>query len=509
MFADSSKKVTWPVPSFNMDVAVDPQTYHMGPGDQLSVSIGGPINENFKTVVSPEGVVILPSAREVMLWGLTLSEAKVKIIEILRAMYIHANISVNLIGLRTMAIDVAGFVEHNGRVDISPVERVTQAIQKAGGFLNDASRRNIQVRKKNGETLRVDIVKRNNTGNLEWDIALSNGDIIYVPPAYASIYVYGAVSLPGQYEFVKGERILDIVELCAGLKFGADSTQVELVRFQNDTGKVIQRFNLSLCKMIECKDDPAINMLLCPDDRIYFRFVPQFHPMANITIEGEIIYPGVYSIVENKTKLSDVLNAAGGFSNQASVNKIMIYRDKKLEGEDLEYNRLKLTQASDMTEIEQAYFKAKSRQEYLTVQTDFDQLFKNGKIDEKYDIMLRRGDVINVSPVKHTVSVIGGVVRPGILDWKIGLNYKDYINKTGGFKSSAKRSDVRIIRDFGQHWIDASNSSEIKDGDVIFIPEKKPLDAWKVFKDTMAFIGQLATVTATIILIYSQVHQNK
>lgn len=483
-----------------LETPIDPKKYKIGPGDELLISILGQVNEFFKTPISPEGKVIVPSVSVIDVKNLFLNDAKERIITEIRKVYPTVDVSVDLITVRHFRLQVTGLVKEGGAVEVTGVDRVSDAIDKAEGSMG--SMRNILLRNQNGFSRRVDLIKKKNTGELETDPFLSEGDVVYVPKIYANIHVFGSVSIPGEYEYVAGEKISDIIQLCGGLKFGVDSLEAYLVRFKRDTGRSVEKIVIDLERLFRNPSDTLSNPQIYPDDRIFFRQKYLFHPNANVVIKGEVMYPGKYAIEEGVTRLTDAIALAGGFTPDVAVERITIYRDKGVEGADAEYERLKKVPYADMNDLEKSYFKSKSRQEQPPVQTDFAKLFEGSKINEKYNIKLKPEDSVYVTRAKKTITLVGGVIHAGIVDYVDGQNYKYYIEKAGGYKSIAKRGDVVVIKAFGQQWDDADEDTKIEDGDVIFVPEKEPIDGWQLFKDVLAITGQLAAITSTIILIY-------
>ncbi|MBL7994811.1 SLBB domain-containing protein, partial [bacterium] len=440
-----------------LETPIDPKKYKIGPGDELLISILGQVNEFFKTPISPEGKVIIPSVSVIDVKNLFLSEAKDRIIAEIRKVYPTVDVSVDLITVRRFRLQVTGFVKKDGAVEVSGVDRVSDAIDKADGSLG--SRRNILLRRQDGSIRRADLVMKKNAGALDMDPFLSEGDVIHVPNIYARVLVYGSVSIPDEYEFVSGERISDIIALSGGLRYDVDSLEGYIVRFQADTGRLFQQLDVDLNRIFRNPSDTTYNHRICPDDRIFFRKKYLFHPKSTVLIQGEVLRPGDYAIEEGITQISDIVVQAGGFTPDVAIGKIFIHRHKDIEGVDAEFERLKKIPYGDMSDMEKAYFKAKSRQELPPVQTDFAKLFHNGKINEEYNVRLKHADIISVTRAKKTVTLVGGVLHAGILDYIPGQNYKYYIEKAGGFKSIAKRGDVVIIKSFGQQWDDASDKT--------------------------------------------------
>lgn len=486
-------------PKTILETTIDEKQYQVGPGDELLISVLGQVNEFFRIPISPEGKVVVPSVSVIDVKELLLIEAKKKIITEIRKVYPTVDVSVDIVALRQFRIHVTGAVTKSGAVTVSGVDRVSYAIEQAEQSVG--SMRNIVVKNQNGRTKRADLIRKRNTGSLEADPFLSEGDVIYVPNIYAQFYIWGSVHVSGPYEFVQGERLSDVILLSGGLSFGADSLEAQIVRFKQDTGRTFERIVIDLVHILKNPTDTTENLLIHPDDRIFIRQKYLFHPKANITINGEVVRPGEYAIQEGVTKITDVITQAGGFTPDVAIEGILIYRHRDIEGIDVEFERLKKIPYNDMNKTEKAYFKAKSRQELPPVQTDFSKLFEGGRINETYNVLLKPYDLIQVTRIKKTVTLVGGIIHAGVLDYIPGKNYKYYIEKAGGYTKIAKKGDVTIIKSFGQQWNEAEDNAKIDDGDVIFVPEKEPIDGWQLFKDVLAIAGQVAAITSTLILV--------
>jgi protein involved in polysaccharide export with SLBB domain len=206
-------------------------------------------------------------------------------------------------------------------------------------------------------------------------------------------------------------------------------------------------------------------------------------------------YPGVFSIIDKQTKISEVIESAGGFTDRANLADAELVRYTIAEIKDQEFERLKLIPVADMKETEYEFFKAKSR-EKNRVLIDLEKLFYSG--DSTQDVLLRDRDSLFVPMIARTIRVSGQVINPGILDWSPGKNYLHYINSAGGYSYNARKSKVRVIRASSGVWFKPSKRSEILMGDTIFIPEKPDRDYWLIYKDIIIVASQMATI---IILI--------
>lgn len=247
-------------------------------------------------------------------------------------------------------------------------------------------------------------------------------------------------------------------------------------------------------KELTSSNDPQKNLPLLPDDRVFIRTVPKFHKKDQVLIKGEVLYPGVYNIEEDKTKLYEIIEKAGGFTTFASLPEAEMVRTYNVT--DPEFERLKNIPVADMKESEYNYFKLRSREKPGRLACNFEKLFQEGT--SEHDLTLKNGDVINIPPRSMVVNVSGSVINPGLVLFELGKDYKYYIDRAGGFSWKARKDNVLVIKGQTGERMKPSRGRKIDPGDTILIPEKPERDYWKFFKDTMIVLGNVATVYLVI-----------
>ena len=76
----------------------------------------------------------------------------------------------------------------------------------------------------------------------------------------------------------------------------------------------------------------------------------------------------------------------------------------------------------------------------------------------------------------------------------------DYIERAGGFTDRAKRKSIVVVQGGTGKSVKASRITRISPGDKIFVPAKTPVDGWRIFRETLVVLTQVATL---IILVRS------
>lgn len=515
--------------SISLEEPIDPATYILGPGDKVELSIWGNIEIIQVLTVGPDGVISVPSIGIIPVAGITLNQANELVIENAKRVYSNSKIILRLVEIRSMKVLISGAVERPGVYNLSAIDRFSTLLNYAGGFFDPEkgaepkvdfkstrqslrdqtdlvdqneipledrkpSQRQIQIIRKDGTIERIDYLFYVKTGKKDYNPILRDGDQVHVPIQDADVGVvniFGSVKEPGEYEFVKGDRLIDIIDLASGLKSDASLNNIKLVRFNDSTGYE-EELQIDLIKGF----GSSRGIELQKDDRIFIRNIPGYREKFYVMVEGDVKYPGKYPIVQGVTTLSDLINTCGGFNGKADLMSAKVNRIAFADIEDPEFERLKTMSVAEMNEMEYEYYKTRSRTEAPSVVVDFKKLFDEGQND--LDILLRDRDIITVPELTETVNVAGQVNRPGLIRWVPGKNIEFYIEKAGGYSWNARLGKMRLIKAQTGTWLKPKSDTPIEIGDTIFVPEKQELGYWELWKDIMLVVSQIATVVLVI-----------
>lgn len=361
-------------------------------------------------------------------------------------------------------------------------------------FLSSERRslRNI-ILKRSDEEIIVDLLRFYVMGEEEDNPYVLDGDVIYIPSRKGEVSIYGAVNRHGNYEFVENDRVLNIIELALGLKINTFLEKAEIVRFTNDKETEILSFNLkNAISDPECED----NMILQNDDRIYIKTIPEYHEKQYVNVAGEVKYPGIYAIEDGQTTLLQILIQCGEPTQSADILNSFVQRKASSKEFDPEFERLKEISTNNMSSLEYAYFKNKSREIKGICSVDFSNLWNSKK--SKYDIALKDGDFIFIPEKTATVIVSGQVVNPGLIAFEPDKDYKYYIEQAGGFDWNARKGKIRLIRANSGKWVKPKKNTVIEEGDMLFIPEKAEFDYWQFTLDSLRILSQIATLIVVV-----------
>ena len=399
-------------------------------------------------------------------------------------------------------VEIQGAVFHPGMYDLGANPSVRSVIENAGGLTEDAFRtRAVLHRMKEDRTKRIVSIDLDGImAGTAADVTLENEDVLYIPfrreaMAQRTLTIFGEVQFPGTYEYADDMTIEDFILQAGGPTDAASTARVDVSRRIVDpsattTDKTIaQTFSFSLQNgyVVDGKRD----FTLQPYDEVFVRKSPGYQPQRNISVVGEVLFEGVYSLPTKNMRLSDAIKAAGGFTDEAYVRGARVERvlnpDELFRVEQLiRMARMQTGQGLDTTQVtrmDSIYY----------VGINLDKAIENPGSD--YDIVLREGDRLVVPEYNGTVKINGNVMYPNTVAYSPGKPYKWYVNQAGGFGMRAKKSRTYILYQNGT-VTRAKGGTKIEPGCEIIVPAKT-----RTTQETISQIGSLSTTMATLVTL--------
>ena len=348
-------------------------------------------------------------------------------------------------------VEIKGAVFRPGMYQIgNRVTTVGELIQAAEGTMGDAFVNRAVLHRKR-EDLSLEVISINVKGILDGsvaDILLHNEDVLMIPSITdiqeeQVVSIHGEVAFPGTYVYAANTTLEDLILQAGGLNEAASTARVDIARRIKRSGattsnnETAETFTFSLVDGFVVNGESAF--ALEPFDEIYVRRSPGYYEQQNVKIEGEILFPGTYALTKKNYRLSELITAAGGLTDEAYV------RGARLE--------------RTMTPEEQVRMKAALRMSKLGNDSiDVDKLdlgstYNVGiELDKalaspgsEIDVVLREGDRIVVPQYLNTVKINGEVMYPNTVSFIDGKKVKHYIEQSGGYTSNAKKSQAYIV----------------------------------------------------------------
>jgi protein involved in polysaccharide export with SLBB domain len=207
---------------------IDPESYTIGPGDGLVVQIWGGVDLLYEVIVSAEGKLVIPTIGTVEVKGKRLNEVQELVAREAAHYYRGANVAVTLAVLRSFELFVLGEVNRPGVYPATPVTRVTELIDQAGGIAPSGSPRRVEIRRAGGEVAAVNLSRFLEDGVLEENPYVTDGSTLYVPLNAGTAVIEGAVRRPGTYKLVAGDTVQSLIAAAGGLTAEAAPGQMRL-----------------------------------------------------------------------------------------------------------------------------------------------------------------------------------------------------------------------------------------------------------------------------------------
>jgi protein involved in polysaccharide export with SLBB domain len=474
-----------------LDAPVKRNTYRLGPGDVVDVSVTGGMNRIDELVVGPEGSLVLPVVGIVHVLGLTLNEAEAAT-ENRFSRYFH-NIAVHLTlsQLRQFKVFVVGSVTNPG---VRIATSATRASEVVGGAEADSVlRRNIILRRTSGDSITVDLARFRINGDLAANPILHEGDAVIVPTIDQVIRVFGSVAFPGKYEYVSGESLAAFLELVNGggsfLSTAGDS--VRLSRPDSSGRPAIYAFSRA-----ESLGSVGHRFILAPNDVIFVP-VSREDEKRSVKITGQVVHPGLYPVISGETTLRALIRMAGGFTPEASLGQASLIRPAR--GIDGPPSNGDSTPLELLSSEERRIRKIETSANPTRVVVDFKRVFSG--IEGAVDPVLFGGDEVNVPSQRDQVVVIGAVSKPGIVPFVAEQPPEYFVDAAGGYSRLADPGAIVVVQAQYGSRIPIADVKSVERGDTIVVPFREDRNWLASMQTANALITSVAGLVLTFIAV--------
>lgn len=404
-------------------------------------------------------------------------------------------------------VEVKGAVFRPGQYELGKqITSVRALIETAGGLTEDAfMARGVIYRMKEDRTLEALSVDLGGimSGTVA-DVPLKNEDMLLIATqaertAERIVTVEGEVLSPGTYQYAENETIEDVILRAGGLTDAASTVKVDLSRRIRDPKALSAGQDISKTYSFSLKDgfvvDGEKGFTLEPYDVVQVRRSPGYMEPRNVTVQGEVAFEGKFTLSKKNQRLSDLIKAAGGVTNEAYVKGARLERhlnqDERIRLEDAIKTARQNASEKDSVKLDKI-----EMAEYYTVGIDLEKALANPGGD--FDIVVRDSDRLIVPEYNGTVKVSGNVLFPNTVAFQKGKDWKYYVNQAGGFGLRSRKSSSYIVYQNGT--VSKVGKGKVEPGCEIVVPQKGKRDMsnimqWVSIGTSMA---SLATMAATI-----------
>lgn len=383
-------------------------------------------------------------------------------------------------------------------------ERITiaNALKLAGGLRPTAASTAFVFRRNLFNTDLVDYIRVDVIEDASFELQPGDELRIYDQASYSDvgeISIRGAVNENITTKFAPNLTVEDLLTMAGGFTRGAQMSRIDVFRLdftfrEGTTYDIIPLVADSTLTIVDAPD----NFKLQPFDRVIVRRIPEFNVGITVDLNGEVRYPGNYLLTSRKTRISDIINEAGGLTVKADPRNAVIMRS---------FNNIG------------------------PIAVNLRRALRNPGTN-KYDPILFEDDVIIIPKETNTVTILVNATRIGELQdfgvvnpspslreanrvnvvYQGGRSAGWYIrNFTGGFAEDADRWSVTVTRPNGEiagtgrSFFFFKNYPTVEPGSTIALrasppdpPDERPTIDWN---QVQARTLQTLTTVLTIFLL--------
>ncbi|MES2179203.1 MAG: SLBB domain-containing protein [Gemmatimonadota bacterium] len=390
-------------------------------------------------------------------------------------------------------ISITGNVYQPGAQGYTPGMRLSDALRKAGGLQPDTYLGQVLISRLRSDSTRAQLraTLADTTGRVIDDPALQEDDQVTVfsltsfrPERYVSIG--GAIRNGNRFPYREGMTLRDLILLAGGVQESAYLKEAEIARLpaSRDSGRTATTIRVALDSTYLPERKPngdyrgapglptsasgAPEVILQPYDNVLILRQPSWELQRTVLLQGEVRFPGAYSLETKSERLSDLIARAGGLTDEAYADGIVFLRAQGGVGR---------------------------------VGVDLSAALRSRESSD--NLILRDGDNITVPAFNSVVTIRGAVNQPSTVAYVRGMGIDYYIGAAGGAAKNGDDGRAYVAQPSGKlesvrrHFLRPTSMPRPKPGSVVTVPELDPSDK----KDFVALAGSVAQIIAGTVAI--------
>jgi len=351
-------------------------------------------------------------------------------------------------------VTIFGAVVRPGPFELEKGLTLSGLIKKASGLRPDAfAAQGAIVRIKSDNT--TEIISFDVKGVADKtspDIELKKEDVVNIPSIFDlrdqySVFINGQVRKPGIFGYVDNMTLADLIIGAGGFTVAAAPTQVAIARRIKDADQMSK--NSPLAKVFTINVDPSFKLSdstfkLEPFDIVSVYTLPGYEVQKSVTIGGEVLSPGPYTIKSKDERISDLVKRAGGLTIAADIESGRLRRSYNGSG---------------------------------IVGIDLKKALESPGSEN--DLRLEGGDDLQIPRQQQLVKVSGEVIYPSSVLFNHADSFLGYISETGGFTNNALRRRAYVVYANGRvkathHFLFFKFYPSVTAGSLVVVPTKPP-----------------------------------
>lgn len=411
-------------------------------------------------------------------------------------------------------VELKGAVYRPGMFAINQdLQTVGDLIRKADGLTDDAYTDRVLLYRE-GPDLQLQILALDLGDILAGrvpDVQLKRNDMLVISSVHeiqdrGTLTISGRVARPGTFPYADNTTIEDLILQAGGLLQGASTARVDVARRVVDPTAVEQTQKLSTVYTVSIENGIAVGkgagFELKPYDHVIVRTSPGYEAQEFVTVDGEVLFGGPYTLEKRNERLSDIVRRAGGVIDGAYVRGAHLERQLTEDEYEARRETLRLAMANSSAGQGDSIALSKidvARSYNVGIDLEKALLYPGST----YDMVVKPGDRLFIPEEQSTVKISGDVMLPNTVVYVPGKKMKYYIDQAGGYGQRARKGKAFIVYANGS-VARAKRNTPIEPGCQIIVPTK-PNSAGTDWTKILAFatsFSSVATMAATITNIF-------
>jgi protein involved in polysaccharide export with SLBB domain len=254
-----------------------------------------------------------------------------------------------------------------------------------------------------------------------------------------NVTINGNVRKPAVFTYRKGIKLADVLTMSGGFTEVAAAHHVEISRvIENKQDSVANNVVETFVVNIDSAGSTAANIELKPMDYIFVPRLVNYRALGNVSVTGEVLFPGDYATQRRDETAQDFLKRAGGITPYGSLENAQTFRKG------------------------------------VRVNLDLTNTSSNAMV--RKSMILLPGDSIFVPRTISFVEVSGAVNNPQFVSYQ-GRRFKYYLNAAAGTTENARLKGAYVQYPNGlnkpvTNFLFFRNYPSVKPGSKIIVPQK-------------------------------------
>ncbi len=414
----------------------------------------------------------------------------------------------------TNRIKIAGAVYRPDIFELTPNLKVADLIRKADGLKEDAYTGRAQIIRLEEDLTRTvlsfDVVKALNNDAASNFVLQREDEVIITSKQDLrenfTIYIQGEIRKPGNFNYVEGLTLKDLILQAGGFKDAAFKS-IEIARLIKRDSIEQKDFRASEIIRTEVDGDiskASASIKLLPFDVVTIKRKAGYTLPESVRISGQVQYPGPYVLSARNERVSSLLKRAGGYLPDAFIEGAYLLHIKSAEEksrdlETLESSQKVLNDPKGLQEL--AVQKVESS---IKVPLNLEEIMSNPGSTE--DLVLKVGDEIYIPKQDGQIKVSGAVLLTTQIPYNTNNSFNNYITAAGGYGIDAVKRKAYVVYANGKaskthRFLFFNIRPRVMPGSEIVVPIK--LERKKSNASTTDIIGISSIIASMVGLVIS------